>query len=153
MKTLNAGIICLLCILACTTNYAQTLPVREPDYNKPLLFQQLPNRLDCKIADLQNLLQYEVGQEVNINLADNFNFRGIVTSTAVRDNGKITSVVIRSSNYNGAVLSFSKVIPENEVPYFTGRILSMQHGDSYEIVLENGIYVLNKKGFYDMINE
>lgn len=155
MKTIKTGIICLAGIVACLSALAQTPPVREPDYNKPLLFQQLPQQMICNMQNLLNLFESETGtgSAVNFNIAENFNFRGIVTSTAIKDNGKISSVVIRSSNYEGAVLSFSRLIREDGTISFTGRIISLQHGDGFEIIHVNGNYILNKKGFYDMINE
>jgi hypothetical protein len=155
MKTMKMGMFCLLCILACATVQAQSPRelVREPDYNKPLLFQQFPQRINCQLPQLESLLQTEAGQVINVNIATNFNFRGVVASTASDQNGKILRVAIRSTNFNGALLAFSKVTLEDGTSYFTGRIFSMQHGDGFEIALENGQYVLNKKGFYDMLNE
>ena len=153
MKTIQTGILSLLCLLSCLISYSQEVPIREPDLNKPLLFEHLPQKLTCRMNELQSLLQANTGQVININVADNLNLRGVVSSVANSDNGKLISVVIRSTNLGGAVLSFSKITPENAVPYYTGRIISMQHGDCYELTLENGNYVLNKKGFYDMINE
>ena len=36
---------------------------------------------------------------------------------------------------------------------YSGRIISFQHADAYEINLENNQYVFVKKGFYDLVNE
>ena len=153
MKTITKSISFLVCILSVYAATAQTPPVREPDLNKPLLFQQLPAQLTCRIPDLVSLFRFETGELVSFNVADNFAINGVVSSTATRENGKIVSVVVRSMNFSGAVLSFSKITPEDGEPYYTGRIISLQHGDGFEIVNQNGTYVLYKKGFYDMINE
>jgi len=153
MKNLKTGIICLLFILACNAAEAQSDLVREPDNNRPSLFQQLPQRLNCRLQNLQSLLELQPGQQVNINIADNLNFQGVVASVANKEGGRINSVVIRSTNFKGAALSFSKVIKEDGSIQYAGRIISFQHGDAYEIQFENGQYVLLKKGFYDLVNE
>lgn len=151
MKHLSTGIACLL---ICSVLQAQSLPpVREPDMNKPTLFSQFPEKMNCRITDLSSLLNAREGELVNVQLADQFSLRGVVSSIANKDNGRIQSVVIRSMNYDGAVLSFSKIIPAEGNPYYIGRIISLQHGDAYEIIYENGQYILNRKGFYDLINE
>lgn len=153
MKNLKTGIFCLLLIPACITLNAQDAPVREPDYNRPSLFYQLPQRLNCRMPDLQGLLQAQEGKQINVNIADNMNFRGIVASVANREGGKIISVIIRSTNFGGAALSFTRIINEDGSIQYAGRIISFQHGDAFEIINENGQYVLVKKGFYDLVNE
>lgn len=153
MRNLYTGVLCLLCFLASVGAEAQSESVREPDYNKPRLFQQLPQRMNCRMQDMQNLLHASVGQEINITLADNFNFQGVVSSAVNKEGGRIITTVVRSTNYPGAVFSFSKVKKEDGSSLFVGRIISFQHGDGYEIAFENGQYVMNKKGFYDMVNE
>lgn len=153
MKNLKTGVICLCIILSCAISEAQSLPVREPDANRPLLFEQLPQRMICRMPDLQNLLQAQPGQLIETDITDNMNFRGVVASVANREGGKITSVVIRSTNFNGAALSFTRIIKEDGSIQYAGRIISFQHGDALEINFENGQYVFNKKGFYDLVNE
>jgi len=154
MRNLYTGLLCLLLFLACTIQAkSQEASVREPDYNRPRLFQQLPQQLTCRMQDMQNLLHASVGQEININLADNFNFQGVVSSAASKENGKIITTVVRSTNFPGAILSFSKIKKEDGNSQFVGRIISFQHGDGFEIAFENGQYVFNKKGFYDIVNE
>ena len=153
MKTITKSVSLVVCIFSMYAAAAQIPPVREPDLNKPLLFQQLPQQLNCRITDLVSLFRFEAGELVSFNAADNFAINGVVSSTANRDNGKVVSVVVRALNFSGAVLSFSKITPDNGETYYTGRIISLQHGDGFEIVNQNGTYVLYKKGFYDMINE
>ncbi|MBI1342321.1 MAG: hypothetical protein GC171_05215 [Terrimonas sp.] len=130
-----------------------TLPVREPDYNKPFLFEQLPQRILCSTDELQSLLQAQQGQAVNTDLALHFNFRGTVVSVADKYAGDLVSVTIRSSNYAGAVLNLARVRLSDGSIKFTGRIISLQHGDAFDLVQENNQYYFIKKGFYDLINE
>ena len=121
--------------------------------NRPALFQNLPNKISCRINDLSALLESEIGKPVSFTLVDNLNFQGVVSSVASKFDNKLNSVVIRSTNFPGAALSFSKVTKEDGTHSYVGRIISFQHGDAFEIGLENGQYYFVKKGFYDLVNE
>ena len=153
MKNLAKGFICLSLFLICLQSNAQTPPVREPDMNRPTLFQNLPNKISCRINDLSALLESEIGRPVSFSLADNLNFQGVVTSVASKFDNTLLSVVVRSTNFAGAALSFSKITKADGTYGYVGRIISFQHGDAYEISLENGQYYFIKKGFYDLVNE
>ena len=121
--------------------------------NRPTLFQNLPNKISCRVNDLSALLESEIGQPVSFSLADNLSFKGVVSSVASKFDNTLVSVVIRSTNFAGAALSFSKITKEDGTYNYVGRIISFQHGDAYEIRLENGQYFFVKKGFYDLVNE
>ena len=153
MKNLVKGFICLSLLFICLQSNAQKLPVREPDMNRPTLFQNLPNKISCRINDLSALLQSEMGKPVSFSLVDNLSFQGVVSSVASKSDNTLNSVVVRSTNFPGAALSFSRVTKEDGTYSFVGRIISFQHGDAYEIHLENGQYYFVKKGFYDLVNE
>jgi hypothetical protein len=155
MKNLFKGLLCLAVIFISVHSNAQnkTVPVREPDMNKPTLFQNLPDKISCRIDDLSVLLQSEISRTVSYSFADNVDLRGVVSSVASKFDNKLQSVVIRLTNYPGAALTFSKVVKEDGTISFVGRIISFQHGDSYEITEENGQYFFIKKGFYDLVNE
>jgi len=153
MKNLVRGFICLFTFFICLQSNAQTPPVREPDLNRPSLFQTLPNKISCRINDLSAFLESEIGRPVSFSLANNLNFQGIVSSVASKFDNKLNSVVIRSTNFSGAALSFSRITKEDGTFSYVGRIISFQHGDAYEINLENGQYFFVKKGFYDLVNE
>jgi hypothetical protein len=131
----------------------KTIPLNEPDYNKPKLFQDLPDRIDITPENLQYLFQLTVGQSVSIPFAANFNFTGQVVSTSDAGKQNAKTVVIKSTNRIGASLTFTKVfITDGSVKYI-GRIISLQNIDTYEIVFDNNQYYFKKKGLYDMVNE
>lgn len=153
MKNLAKGILCLSVFFVSIDLSAQNPPVREPDMNRPSLFQNLPEKISCRIDDLSALLQSETGKTVSFTFAANTSFHGIVSSVASKFENTLHSVVIRSTNFPGAALSFSKLIKEDGTISYIGRIISFQHGDAYEITLENGQYYFIKKGFYDLVNE
>jgi len=153
MKNLVKGLICLSVFFVCLKTNAQTPPVREPDMNRPTLFQNLPEKISCRNNDLSALLQSEIGRTVSILFTNNIYFQGTVSSVASHFDNNLLSVVVRSTNFPGAALSFSKVTKENGTVSYAGRIISFQHGDAYEIHQENGEYFFVKKGFYDLVNE
>ena len=152
MKNLVKGIICLSLFLICQQSNAQTPPVREPDMNRPSLFQNFPNKISCRINDLSALLESETGKPVSFSFVNNLNFLGVVSSVASKSDNTLNSIVIRSTNFPGAALSFSRIKKEDGTFSYVGRIISFQHGDAYEIGLENGQYYFVKKGFYDLVN-
>ncbi len=153
MKNLLKGIMCLPVFFVCLQTNAQTPPVREPDMNRPSLFQNLPEKISCRINDLSALLESEIGRNISFLFAGNLNFEGVVSSVASKFDNTLQSVVVRSTNFPGAALSFSKIKNEDGTFSYVGRILSFQHGDAYEISVENGQYFFVKKGFYDLVNE
>ena len=147
--------ICLSLLLICASASAQErIPVNEPNLNKPKLFDNLPDQIPVHILDLQSLVNAETGKEVSLTLEKNTSkgFNGKVVSAATKYNN-IRSVVIRSSNFNGALFTLSSSILANGTVKFTGRIISFRHGDLYELQNQNDQYILIKKNFYDLINE
>ncbi len=153
MKNLAKGIICLAVFFVCLETNAQTPPVREPDMNRPSLFQNLPEKISCRINDLSALLESETGRTISFAFSGNINFQGIVSSVASKFDNSLQSIVIRSTNFPGAALSFSRITKQDGTIAYVGRIISFQHGDAYEINQENGQYFFVKKGFYDLVNE
>ncbi len=148
------GVCCMLChkwSSAQMKNVPIKVPVNEPDYNKPKLFADLPDRVDFNPNNLSNLFGLQVGQSVNIPISSGFNLSGQVVSKS--DDPKSASVIIRSTNRVGARFVFTKVTDTDNTIKYIGRIFSLQHGDSYEIVFENNQYYFKKKGLYDLMTE
>lgn len=145
----------IICIIFSGSIQAQegTLPVREPDYNKPRLFTQFPQKISCYIENLISLFDQKTGAIVNPEAGAGFHFRGTITSLVSRSEDSVTSMVIRSADFPGAILHFSRQMhPDNHTTY-TGRIISLAHGDAFELRFENNQYYFIKKDFYDLINE
>ncbi len=157
MKNLRLAGIGLSLLLMCAVASAQEKPVplNEPDYNKPLLFTDLPDKIPVEASYLKSLLNNEEGKDVQVRLAGKQKtefFNGRVVSVATR-NSKNSSVVLRSANYNGASLTVTEVVNPDGSTAFIGRIISFQHGDLFELQSENGQYYFIKRKFYDLINE
>ena len=155
MKNLTRVLLGFFVSFCCLQSIAQELqkklPVNEPDYHKPKLFADLPERIDFNPTNFLNLFELKVGDSANVPISSSFNFAGVVVSKS--DNPGSSSVVIRSTNRLGARWIFTRVTDENNSTKYLGRIISFEHGDSYEIVSENNQYYFKKKGLYDLMNE
>jgi hypothetical protein len=146
-----------MCITFCSVcSFAQNVEkravsVNEPDYSKPKLFADLPDRINFDPIHLLALLSTEVGQSISLPVAPGFIISGQVVSKANDQNS--ASVVMRLTNRPGARFIFTKLTgPKSSVKYI-GRIISLKHGDSYEILSENDQYYFKKKGIYDVVTE
>lgn len=154
MKTFRTLLACAcMAVSLCTSAQENAVPLNEPDYNKPKLFASLPEILTVNINSLTDALTMEVGNTVTLSLNSSFRFQGEIVSIARKYENRIQSVVIRSSNFAGATLTFTRAINEDGSINYSGRIMSMQHGDLYELQERSGQYSLVKKKFYDLINE
>lgn len=154
MKNLRVAGLGLAMMLCCAVSAQEKLPLNEPDYNKPLLFSNLPDKIPVEVAYLKNLLSNDLGKEVQLRLAGpaGLSFDGKVISLAGKETGA-SSVVVRSSNFTGANLTISEVMNEDGSVLYRGRIISFQHGDLLELQQKDGQYFFVKRNFYDLINE
>ncbi len=157
MKNLRTIALCVSISLYSLCSSAQTgfIPINEPNLNKPKLFESLPDRIPVKMNNIIMLLGAEVGRPVNISLSDatNFQFEGQVVSSVSKYGNTIQSIVIRSTNFLGSTLTVSRITDDAGNTSYTGRILSMQHGDLYELKNDNSQFFLVKRKFYDLVNE
>lgn len=157
MRNLSITVLSICCIFCSLLSSSQTthpsgkIPINEPDNNKPRLFADLPDQIAFNPNNLSYLFTLKIGQSVNIPISADFTFAGQVVSRA--DQTTSLSVVVRSTNRAGARLVFTKITDTENNTKYIGRIISLQHGDSYEIVSENNQYYFKKKGLYDIISE
>jgi hypothetical protein len=158
MKNLRTYLVCA-CITLCGLSVSaqkeqnETVPLNEPNPNKPKLFSSLPDRIGISVASFTEVLNSATGTTVNIPVNGPIRFQGEVVSSASKYNNTIRSIVIRSTNYDGARLTFSMITNADGSINYTGRIISMQHGDLYELQNLNGQYSFVKKTFYEVVTE
>jgi hypothetical protein len=158
MKYLKLSGFCLLCMLTCAIASAQDkVPLNEPDYNKPKLFNNLPDQIPVDITELKNFISgnAETGKPAQLKSSDDKipGFDGKVVSSASKYQNTMHSVVIRLNNFNGATLTLSSSIQADGTVLYTGRIISFQHGDLYELQKKDDKYFLIKRNYYELINE
>lgn len=158
MKNLRTIALCASISLysLCSTAQSVTIPINEPNLNKPELFRSLPDNIPVDMGNVNSLFGTVVGSPVNMSISASsssvFQIEGQVVSSVSKFDNKILSVVIRSSNYPGALLTISKITDGGNISY-TGRIVSKLHGDLFELRNINSEFVLVKKKYYDLINE
>lgn len=156
MKNLRTTLVgvCLLFTGLCANAQTDNTPLNEPDANRPLLFSSLPETVTVDIERLAGILEAEQGSSIVIPVGTAMRFQGSVISKANKYENTIRSIVIRSTNYQGASLTFSKITDaETGAVSYTARIISMAHGDLYQLQLKNGEYSFIKKNFYRLVNE
>ncbi len=151
LKTSVLSAVLSVCFLHAPAQQSRTVPINEPDYSKPNLFNDLPRRMKLQTTALENLFALPVGSFIKTAIASDFIFQGTIVSKAAE--AGVQSVIVKSTNRAGATLTFTKVKKDDGSFSYLGRIMSLKNGDAYEIVSEDGKYVLEKKGLYDLVSE
>ena len=159
MKNLRTYVLCT-CITACSLYSAaqeQKLIINEPNYNKPRVFNNLPEVIPVSIDKLNDLVNSKTGTSISTTFSTDAKtapFEGQVVSAVSKYDDKLQMVFIKSSDYNGATLYISKVTTDDGVIKYNGRLMSnFQQGDLYVLQQKDGGFALVKKNFYDVINE
>ena len=154
MKTLKTVIICVVISLGAFRSDAQEkLPINQPNYNKPKAFEDLPQKMDVSISEMESLFDLSVGETVTAKPAKGFHFKGTIVSKSGNNKSQVQSVVINSITRKDAVLTFTKIRIEDGSFIYRGRILNKGSIDAYEIVKDKDDYVLEKKNYYEMVRE
>jgi hypothetical protein len=158
MKNLRTIALCVsICVfnLCASAQPGFTPPVNEPNYNKPELFRPLPDLIRLDMGVVAGLFNNGVGTSVAAELSQStpFRFEGQVVSSVSKYDNKIISVVVRSTNYPGALLTVTKVTDGSGNISYTGRVVSMQHADLFQLKYADNEFIFVKKRFYDLVNE
>ncbi|MGE5519176.1 MAG: hypothetical protein ACM3VS_04540 [Candidatus Dadabacteria bacterium] len=155
MKCLKryAVIACFLCTAMHSIAQGPNKIINEPDYNKAKIFNDLPDRMNIRLVDVDALVNLPVGSPVNTVVAPNFRAIGTVVSSSEDKLEDMKSVVIKLQNRQGAIFTFTKRKLEQDTYSYSGRILNKNNGDAFDLVKENGQYVLLKKGINELISE
>ena len=106
--------------------------------------------------EIYDLVNAKPGVNINTDLSSDAKtvaFEGKVISAVSKYDDKVQTVVIRSTNYNGATLSISKVTGDDGTIKYNGLLMSFQAGDLYVLKQKDDGFVLLKKSFYDVVNE
>ena len=153
MKILKTSAVCVLLTLCFMSSSAQEIPLNEPDYNKPKLFSDLPDRFLVNIAAFESMLNVSVGKSIAAPVEGSVTMNGIVVSKSDHNDPYVTSILVRLTNKAGATLTFTRVRQEDNSFSYIGRILSRNNSDAYEIVYDKGQYYFEKRHYYDLVNE
>jgi hypothetical protein len=155
MKHLTTGAFLLLLSFFSFCAHAQkdTPPVNEPDFSKPKLFADLPQKFLVNIAALETLLDLPEGQTIKAPFTKSFQFQGVVVSKSAPNDTLVKSVVIRSTNRQGAGFSFTRIRNAAGQFEYSARIISLHNSDAFELAREGEQYYLVKKNLYDIFSE
>jgi len=154
MKTLKTiAFTALLGVSSLFSQAQEKIPINQPDYNKPRIFADLPQRMNIVMSDMTSLFDLSVGTSVIAKLNKSFPFKGTIVSKSGGNGSPVQSVIIRSVTRQGAVLTLTKLTNADGSFVYRGRIISKESIDAYEIVKEDDLYVLQKKNYYEMVRE
>lgn len=155
MKIRKPGALLGLLLTAYVYTAAQNTPppVNQPDYNKPKIFTDLPNRQVLRLAEAEALLNLPVGATANAVIADGWRLAGTVVSKSNAADLSSQSVVIKVPARSNATFTFTRIKNADGTVLYRGRLLSRSAGDALEIVKENAAYIIRKTGYYDLISE
>lgn len=132
----------LLCPLLYLSLYAQP-PVHQAPLNKPLLFGQLPSKTIISPAQLEQLFSADVLQHIKIPLGTGNYLAGIIKERSVR-NKQVVNVTIECTNYDGALLTVSRIAGAGPVTYL-GRVVNIRYGDVLVLTGQASQYYLVKE--------
>lgn len=145
-------------IFCCAISFAQDRVVlKEPDHTKPTLFKSFPDKIPVDTNELKNLFSNTAakGKEANVSFLDKKlpGFNGKIISATSKYNNTLRSVVVKSTHFNGATLTFSSSTTTDGTVRYSGRIVSFQHDDLFVLQKQNDQYFLVKKKFNELVNE
>jgi hypothetical protein len=154
MKIQNtiALLVCLFCMLGVSAQ-EKPVPINTPNYNKPKVFTDVPDKQPLHLKDLQTLLDLAVGTKVNVTVTKNLVLNGVVVSKSNSLDKWVKSVVVKSNLRQGTTLTFTRITEAKGGYSYLGRVISQGAGDALEFTWEGDGYIVRKKGIYDVINE
>jgi hypothetical protein len=156
MKNLRTTML-FAALISCLYSSAQTrpIPVNEPDLNKPKLFANLADKIGVSTEELDNLFASALGRSASIAMSMDKQSRleGEIVSISSSGTNSVQTVIIRSTNYDGARFTLTRRQQADGHYTYTGHILSFRHGDLYELQNLQGQWTLVKRNYYDLVNE
>jgi hypothetical protein len=118
--------------------------INQQPEEKPSIFHSLPQKIQVKIAVLEQLFTRSVNNRFAAGMHQQLVIDGIVLEK-VTISKQQESINIRCVNFANALLNVSKIrLPNNKIKY-TGRIISPQHGDILTLGEENGQYYFTRQ--------
>lgn len=127
MKTLTTIAFALLICLTSSAVFAQA-----NDAGKKNLFAAFPSKIEISNNTLQNLFTAMPGEKISIAFDGQFRFTGMVISNELKYQN-LQSVLIRSEQFDNALLQVSKITKNDKSISYVGRIIHQNALDGYEI--------------------
>ena len=131
----------------CTTRISsaqETPPLNQNAPDKPLLFAQFPDRIECSVSDLQKIFASAIAEDISLGCGKTLVFTGKVVDK-VQKTSRIISLNIKLTNYDNALLNISFLKQPDNSQKIIGRIIHPGHGDVLVLTEENKRYYFIKQ--------
>ena len=120
---------------------------------RPNLFNSFSANIPASINELDKAFTATQGSSIQFNFSNKFPFSGVVLSSVQRYSN-LSSVIIKSSLLQNALLSISRRINDDNSITYVGRIINEKYADGYELIKDNaGNYSFNKIKTQDLIQD
>lgn len=127
------------------------LSTKAPE--RPLLFGAAsPEKVTCAYSELLRPFTARIGDAIRLNLAPGFFVEGKLVSVT-NHSAAVRTVQVTADNFPGAFLTLSRIEEKKGEYSYTATLMSLKHGDMYELKKENNLYVLNKRKTNDFMME
>jgi hypothetical protein len=155
MKRQKCSVLAALFLLCCYSASAQLPPVPggSTSQSKPVIFGDLPGEMYLNLEKLDDLFDLEVGANVHVQVSREFMVHGVVVSKSKPGNTAAQTVVVNCTNRPGATLTLTRRLQADNTLAYRGRIISFRSSDAYDILPENGGYVLKKTELSRIMSE
>ncbi len=126
---------------------SQSTPIQKSPH-----FDNSPKVISCSTSDLNQFFLAAKGQPIQSTLSKQFNINGATVSNNFKQSNNFQSVAIKLADYDGAILSISKRLDENNNTVFVGHIIHQFASDGYELRKTNdGSYQFVKVNMEDIL--
>jgi hypothetical protein len=144
MKRLPLQGTLLLILLGFTATCQVNIPLNQHPIEKTPLFNQLPEKLVCPAAVLENIFSQKPDSRLNAKLSSQFSIEGIVVEKTLVTAQQL-SINIRCTNFQNALFNISRITQQDGSFRYIGRIVSPAHGDVLLLQEEKGEYSFIKQ--------
>ncbi len=120
---------------------------------RPYLFAHYSSKIPASVAELDKAFAASTGNTIKFIFSSGFTFSGIVISSVQKYNN-LSSVLIKSTALNDALLCISKRINDDSTITYVGRIINEKYADAYELVKDDaGNYSFTKIKTEELIQD
>jgi hypothetical protein len=127
MKNLATTTLTVLLSLYTSIGFAQNIPA-----DKPFLFSNYPDVINCTSAQLHSFFDARQGENVKVAFANNFRLYGLVKSNLVKYSN-LQTVTITLPAFNNILFSLSKRTDNYEIITYVCHLFSTEYADGYQL--------------------
>lgn len=111
---------------------------------KPKIFEQLPSKFSLNLQAIEKIFSFKANDKVVLPVSATRFIEGTVLEKVQRSE-ELTSMNITSSNFDGAMLTLSRITRAGEAVRYIGRLVSMKSGDAYMITIQGNALTFSKQ--------